>query len=281
MIQRASLGEGVRVMSIFDNDDGRHDDGRDDGGCNDNGGSGQSKGSRPLYLFVRDALYERIRSGAWTQGQLIPNEFDIAHEFGVSQGTARRALNLMAEAGLLARRQGSGTYVTKDTPSARFFSILDKRNIPIVPESRDIICVAARANDQERAALELEKPGRVIRISRTRTHNGTPLIAEKISLPESLFPGLDRDKQIPNTLYDYFQKSFKVLVMTAHDRLDAVAADARAAEALDVAVGAPLFRIDRISYALEDRPIEWRVSLCHLKDAYYLARTKWPVAAAS
>jgi len=33
-----------------------------------------------------------------------------------------------------------------------------------------------------------------------------------------------------------------------------------------------LLKVDRIAFALDDRPIEWRVSLCHLADGYYLAR---------
>jgi DNA-binding GntR family transcriptional regulator len=43
---------------------------------------------------------------------------------------------------------------------------------------------------------------------------------------------------------------------------------------LSVAPGAALLRIDRIAYALDDRAIEWRVSLCHLENAHYIARTR-------
>ena len=49
-------------------------------------------GDRPLYAQVRERLIERIRSGEWKPGQLIANEFEIAAEFGVSQGTARKAI---------------------------------------------------------------------------------------------------------------------------------------------------------------------------------------------
>jgi hypothetical protein len=33
-------------------------------------------------------------------------------------------------------------------------------------------------------------------------------------------------------------------------------------------------RIERVAFTLDDRPVEWRVSLCHLGRAHYLARTR-------
>jgi DNA-binding GntR family transcriptional regulator len=62
-----------------------------------------------------------------------------------------------------------------------------------------------------------------------------------------------------------------VLVLRTDDRLSAVAADANTAATLGIPAGAPLLRIDRITFTLDDKPIEWRVSLYHLD-----ARTTWP-----
>ena len=51
--------------------------------------------TRPLYLQLRDALVERIARGQWKPGAAVPNEQDLAREFGVSPGTMRKALDLM------------------------------------------------------------------------------------------------------------------------------------------------------------------------------------------
>jgi len=99
-------------------------------------------------------------------------------------------------------------------------------------------------------------------------------MCEIIALPEALFPGLAERHDLPNTLYDLFQKSYGVLVTRTDDRLSAVAADSKTAATLDVAPGTPLLKIDRIAFGLDDRPLEWRVSLCHLGDDHYLARTR-------
>jgi GntR family transcriptional regulator len=70
----------------------------------------------------------------------------------------------------------------------------------------------------------------------------------------------------------HYQQAYQVLVTSVEDRLNAVAADAPTAERLRVKVGTPLLKVDRIAYAPNRQPVEWRVSLCQLKNAHYLAR---------
>jgi GntR family transcriptional regulator len=47
-------------------------------------------------------------------------------------------------------------------------------------------------------------------------------------------------------------------------------ADASAATTLKVAEGTPLLKLDCIVYAIDGRPIEWRVARCHLRDLHYM-----------
>jgi GntR family transcriptional regulator len=233
--------------------------------------------ARPLYAQVRERLIERIRSGQWKPGQLIPNEFEIADEFGVSQGTARKAIGALAAEGLVLRRQGRGTFVVEHTPAHvlfRFFNLYDDAGVAVTPDSRDATACLAEPDIEERRALGLDAATRVIRIVRTRMRNGVPFIRETIALPEPVFAGFVDRPEIANTLYDLFQKEYGVMVMRTEDRLSAVAADAEMAAALAIAPGTPLLRIARIAFAIDHRPVEWRVSLCHLDRAHYLARTK-------
>ena len=67
--------------------------------------------TKPLYLQLRDALSERVATGQWQPGACIPNEHELAREFNVSTGTMRKALGIMEDEHLIARRQGRGTFV--------------------------------------------------------------------------------------------------------------------------------------------------------------------------
>ena len=53
----------------------------------------------------------RIHARVWKPGELIPNEADLALEFGCARTTVNRALQSLAESGLLDRRRKAGTRV--------------------------------------------------------------------------------------------------------------------------------------------------------------------------
>ena len=238
---------------------------------------GKGADARPLYAQVRETLIERIHSGVWKPGQLLPNEFEIGAELGVSQGTARKALDSLAADNLVVRRQGRGTFVVEHTPANvlfRFFNIFEDGGDQILPESDGAAPHLMKATVEEQRALGIGPDAKVIRVERVRRHKGKPFIVEVMVLPELLYPGLAERSVVPNTVYDLFQKEYGLLVARADERVTAVLAAAAEAKALGIAVGAPLLRISRIAYGLDDVRLEWRVSLCRLDGAHYFARLK-------
>jgi len=56
-------------------------------------------------------LRRRIADGEWPVGSRIPTEPELVHLLHVGRNTVREAVQSLAHAGLLERRQGSGTYV--------------------------------------------------------------------------------------------------------------------------------------------------------------------------
>jgi GntR family transcriptional regulator len=232
---------------------------------------------RTRYLHVREKLVERIQSGAWAPGQLIPSELEIAKQFGVSQGTARTAVTALVAENIVTRRQGLGTFVYEHTRAeelARFSRVFNGRE-PIDADSRSWRPVPGTANRAECRELDLAAGSKVLRIRRVRMRDGAPFVLERISLPEALFPGLAAQDELPDTLYGIYQRCFTVMVVEAEERLTALLADSASAKALKIAAGTPLLRVERVAFALQGKPVEWRVGLCHLAgDAHYLARLK-------
>ncbi|MFT4012363.1 MAG: UTRA domain-containing protein [Paracoccus sp. (in: a-proteobacteria)] len=54
----------------------------------------------------------RILDREWCQGERIPDEAELAVEFGAARATVNKALQLLAEEGLLDRKRRAGTHVT-------------------------------------------------------------------------------------------------------------------------------------------------------------------------
>lgn len=67
-----------------------------------------SKGQRLYQSFLR-----MIERGAWRPGEQLPPERDLAEALSLSLGTVQGVLRMLTTAGLLDRRQGAGTFITK------------------------------------------------------------------------------------------------------------------------------------------------------------------------
>jgi DNA-binding FadR family transcriptional regulator len=64
---------------------------------------------------VVETLRARIESGTWPVGSRIPTETELTELTGTGRNTVREAVQALVHAGLLERRQGSGTYVLADS----------------------------------------------------------------------------------------------------------------------------------------------------------------------
>ena len=65
----------------------------------------------PLYAQVSDVMRERIVKSIWSIDSQIPTLPALALEFGVGLLTIRQAIQLLKNEGLLASKQGQGTFV--------------------------------------------------------------------------------------------------------------------------------------------------------------------------
>lgn len=72
----------------------------------------------PKYRHIADELRFHIYSGNYASASMLPTEYAIAQEYGVSRQTVRQALSLLAQEGLIQRRQGSGSHITRREPEA-------------------------------------------------------------------------------------------------------------------------------------------------------------------
>lgn len=229
--------------------------------------------TRPLYLQLRDALVQRIAAGEWKPGTAIPNESDLAREFGVSSGTMRKALDMLEAERLLTRRQGRGTFVNdpaSDELAVRFSNVRGPGGERVSGDVRATEVEEAAANEVECVRLRLRRQDRVLRLKRVRYMGEKPIMVEHASLPAALFPGFVGKEGVSHRIVLLAQQ-YGILLGKAEERVSIGTASPAVAEALGIEPDAPLLLLDRVVHTLDGRPIEWRVAHCHLADQYYLA----------
>jgi DNA-binding FadR family transcriptional regulator len=92
-----------------------------------------SRGPRAISAYLRRA----IETGAYSEGDRLPPERQLAATFHAARSTVRRALDQLEKAGLVSRRLGSGTFVGGSATSAR-------RGIDLVDQVSPLQLIEAR-----------------------------------------------------------------------------------------------------------------------------------------
>jgi GntR family transcriptional regulator len=80
----------------------------------------QAQDSRPPSRKIADDLREAIERGELAPGQQVPSERELARRYGAARNTAREAIRLLSEDGLLLAQHGRGVFVRPAPPLIRF-----------------------------------------------------------------------------------------------------------------------------------------------------------------
>ncbi|MFE3836120.1 GntR family transcriptional regulator [Pseudogemmobacter sonorensis] len=225
----------------------------------------------PLYQTVIDNIVARIAAGDLLPGSMLPSEFQLAADTGVSQGTARKSLMMLEQLGIVRREQGRGTFVTARTPESalfNFFRLREADGTMVRPELGHELLARRPATSAEAGLLD-GAPSEVFEIRRIRTIRDVPTVHETVVVSVLRFPGLDLRSPLPNTLYVLYQQAYGCIVLRADESISAMAADEAVARALRIAPGTPVLCIDRVAYDILGHAIEWRRSLCRTDSLVY------------
>lgn len=232
---------------------------------------------QPLYKQVYDYLTARLVNGDWKPSEPLPSEHALADELGVSQGTVRKALNQMVAEKLLERKQGKGTFVAEHTQESslfRFFRFREPAGDSLIPETRVLSVQRRPAQQAECDHLNLESGSMVVEMVRVRSLLEQPTILETIIQPLSIFPDIDREAEIPNSLYTLYQEKFGISIVEVREELRSVALPAEHSGPLQLAAGAPVLLVERASVNIDGRVVEWSQAYCSTERFVYSASLK-------
>ncbi len=224
----------------------------------------------PLYQQIKTLLLRGLQGGEWQPGQAIPSETELAARFRVSQGTVRKAIDELAGENVLVRRQGKGTFVATHAEQAtqyRFLRLMPDAGGPPALQRRLLECRRMRAPLEVARLLALKSGEAAVQVRRLLLAPEAaalrPVVLDDLWLPGSLFKGLsaERLQAWRGPMYRLFEAEFAVQMIRAEEKLRAVPAGAEEAALLEVAPGAPLLSVERLSYTYGDRPVELRRGL--------------------
>ncbi len=213
------------------------------------------------YGALAAALRARVVAGEWPPGSALPAEQTLAAEHGVALGTLRRALELLADQGLIERIHGRGTFVRSGMTGAtmmRFFRFGEGTGE--VPASRIVSRQVLVAPAEVARRLGLARGDTALRLQRVRSFNDQPCVFEDIWLPLPLFAEVAESDTAAwgDLLYPLFAERCGVHVHRVIDEISFAALTAAQARHLALAAGHPCALVTRNAYDLAGHCVEVR-----------------------
>ena len=220
----------------------------------------------PLYQQIKALIMQRLQSGEWKPGELIPSEVELGNRFKVSQGTVRKAIDELAAENLLVRRQGKGTFVATHHEARsqfRFLRLMPDSDQPQVTDKKVIELKRLRAPAEIARLLGMKSGDSVVYVKRVMAFDGVPTILEELWLPGALFKALTLERLVEykGPMYGLFETEFGTRMIRATEQIRAASADADAAQLLAVEKSSPLLCVERVSFTYGDKPVEVRRGL--------------------
>ncbi|MCV2886590.1 GntR family transcriptional regulator [Aestuariibacter sp. AA17] len=235
-----------------------------------------SKGKQPvfmpLYKQVEEQIKSRILNKEWKPGDVLPNEFSLADEFGVSQGTVRKSLNALTMQGTLIRRQGVGTFVAEQSDKQENTS-----QFPIVrngrrPEKTEIAFIRQTvkfAGLALQTQLKLDSSDKVLEIVRKRIFRQQICAVEYIYLPLKYFPELSNNAKLPDDIHQFLQTQYSMTIHNLVDEVRATPSNQDVSQWLGVKPNTPLIEVTRICSSLDETPFEYRLIYSQTDNFHY------------
>lgn len=230
--------------------------------------------SQNLTQVATQTLRDAIEQGVYAPGSQLPPELQLVQMLGVSRTVVREALRFLQEDGLIARRQGQGTFVRKNP-------ILQNLNANF--GTTEMICSAGmrsgtpylgirkiEATPELADALALGVGAPVTVIERVRSADDKPVVYSLDYISKELLRDIDLTSNWQAqdvSLYNFLQGTLGLVIEYGLTRILPVLAPAHAAKMLNVAENSALLCLLQTDYDPHEVPV---VHSCeyHLPDAF-------------
>jgi len=204
-----------------------------------------------LYLTVKDEIEELIVKGTFKPGDQLPSEYDLSKKYGVSRMTLREALRALEEEGLVAKKQGLGTFVK--TTAQRIKSILDVnygvtemiKNMGFRPGTQEKNVEEVFADSHMVKALNVKEGTKIIALERVRTADKIPVAYTLDMIPVTVLPNMNDLKDLGESIYDFLQEKCNINLSSSMARLFSTKATRKLADKLRIKLNSPLFLLEQ------------------------------------
>ena len=175
------------------------------------------------YEQIFKDLEHDITSGIYQAGDYLPTENELTQIYHMSRDTIRKALSLLAEAGLIQKIHGSGSQVIKheqiDFPVSQLASYKELVDAHHINSKTNVIAIDKLIVDEKLATLTgFNKNNLVWRIIRQRVVDGTASVLDIDYLDKKIVPNMTREIA-EQSIYDYLENQLHLIIAYAQKEI--------------------------------------------------------------
>jgi GntR family transcriptional regulator len=228
----------------------------------------------PLYLSIAAEVRERIEAEQLGPHTLLPSERELAEVHGVSRMTARQALSLLENEGVVYRKPPRGTFVAEPRVRFRVGSFSEEvARMGRRPAAALLWAELQPATPAARRALGLPDGAAVHVFHRLRSVDEVPFALETTYLPAELTPGI-LDAPDAGSLWAVLRSRYGIVLVRSTAVLESIVLDDATSAQLGVRAGAAGTLLTRTTVDADGRCIEYA------RDVYRADRAAFEVSEA-
>lgn len=219
----------------------------------------------PKYYSITQDILRMIRSGELAPGMQIPSENQIIEKYGVSNTTARKALQELNAGRWVVKIKGKGTFVHARGVVRSVDRILSfTRNISeagFTPSTKVLHHGVLRNGysamiNGRRYSIE----GPVFKVHRLRFADNVPMMLEIRYISLALCPGVDK-LDLTGSLYDIYRNKYGRELTEIHQMLSACTIESETAAFFDIHVPVSGFLVDGVTFCGREIILEMERSI--------------------
>ncbi len=236
----------------------------------------------PYYHQLKQAIVTAIELGDLKPGDMLPSEFSLAEQLGISRLVVHRALRELVADEVLERKRAVGTFVA--LPVKREFLVegslfslsegLAKSELDF--SNRILTQEVIPVTGEVMQALKLAEGALVVHLVSLRCIRQLPFALEEMFFSYDRFPAMATQNLNNASTYAALEKLYGAYPHEAIDRVSADGATRSEASLLEVRFNHPVLKLKRVALNKSGDPVEYALVTFHADRYQIVSRVRKP-----
>lgn len=221
----------------------------------------------PLYYTLVEFLKKQIEDEELKPGETIASERELIEKFNLSRTTVRKAIDILVNEGLLTKVQGKGTFVQKkkmDDGLIKLTSCTESiKKMGLSPSRKLLSSSVIPVTKSIATHMQIHSKEKLFKLERVLYGDNVPINITTSHTVYKYVQGIEEYDFEKESLYNIIENKFNIKITHSVRTIEAVLANEKEAELLEINVGSPILLFNGLVYGIingEEKPIEYFIS---------------------